>query len=357
MIVFKQQTRSHYLFSMLSSKRSSTRLVSYLATAAIFAGAFAAMPARSLPLASINVIQPMSVDSPDDPDDDAPAAISHGKIRKEAWGEELRVDIATPRVRPFKDKELGRQVLVILPVGYDAPENALQRYPVLYLLHGSPGRPSNFVSIGHWPSLLSDLTKRAATQAAILVIPDGNASGVHYGDSEWANSADGRDKFEDYVVKDVVPWADANLRTAPDAAHRILGGVSEGGYGAVNVAMHNPTVFGGVMALSGYYRNDGSGWARPIMGHDPAFLRRNSPLDYISTSPGEKQDASAWKGIHFFLGAGADEKEYVDETRAMAARMKDAGLTVDLKVDSGKHGWGLWNQLFTSAVPLLLPAK
>ena len=111
------------------------------------------------------------------------------------------------------------------------------------------------------------------------------------------------------------------------------------------------------MALSGYYRNDGSGWARPMMGYDPVFLRRNSPLDYISTGLGEGQNASAWKGIHFFLGAGSDEKEYVDETRAMAARMKEAGLTVDLKVDGGKHGWGLWNQLFTSAVPLLLPAK
>ena len=356
---------------MTTSDRPATRLVSYLAASSIIAWTAAAAPAPSQPLASIgrdhavhvadnapgDIEQPVGADPDDSLDAGAPPAISKGKTRKQAWGEELRVDIATPRVRPFKDKEHGRQVLVVLPVGYDAPENASRRYPVLYLLHGSPGRPSNFISIGHWPSLLHDLTKRAAAQPPILVIPDGNAAGVHYGDSEWANSADGRDMFEDYVVKDVVPWADANLRTTPDAAHRILGGVSEGGYGAVNVAMRNPTVFGGVMALSGYYRNDGSGWARQIMGHDPAFLRRNSPLDYLAGGLGKGKNAAGWRDIHFFLGAGSDEGHYVEETRAMAERMKDAGLTVDLRVGTGKHGWELWNQLFANAVPLLLPSK
>jgi S-formylglutathione hydrolase FrmB len=187
-----------------------------------------------------------------------------------------------------------------------------------------------------------------------MVIPDGNYAGEHHGDSEWANSYDHRDLFEDYVAKDVVRWVDANLRSIPDAAHRIIGGVSEGGYGAVNIALRNPNVFGSAISFSGYFRNDGSGWARPVMGSDPKFLLANSPLDYIDSGLGTGRDRSAWRGIRFYLGAGADEKRYAEETKAMAGRLKDAGLPVVLQVSKGKHGWGLWDQLFDTLVPSAL---
>ena len=275
------------------------------------------------------------------------------KSRVQPWGTVLRADIATTRVRPPKGKDIARHIFVVTPPGYNDAANATVRYPVVYLLHGSPGLPTNFILLGHWPAMLHDLVVRGEACDALFVMPDGNYSWAPHGDSEWVNSADGRDLYEDFVVKDVVGWADSHLRTIADPSHRVLGGVSEGAYGAVNIAMRNPTVFGTVLSMSGYFHNDGSGWARPIMGHDPEFLRQNSPLDYALGGLGAGRDPSAWRKITFILGAGADEKHYVTETREMAEEMKDVGVPVTLNIDDGRHGWGLWDQLWADAIPLV----
>ncbi|BDI28093.1 endo-1,4-beta-xylanase [Capsulimonas corticalis] len=269
-------------------------------------------------------------------------------------GKVIRIAQTATLVRNKKNLS-SRDILVYEPPGYDDPENANRRYPVLYLLHGSPGNPSNFLNFGHWPEMMDREVQQGACVPAILVMPDGNYAGSKYGDSEWVNSADGRDRYEDYVAKETVAWADANLRTQSAAQSRILCGVSEGGYGAVNIGLHHPEVFGKVVALSGYYHNDGSGWARQVMGHDPQYLRANSPLDYLSGLDASSKSVSAWKKSLFYLGAGEDEGLYVTETRALASRFDELGIPQTLSVLSGHHGWGLWNALFVGALKTVLP--
>lgn len=271
-------------------------------------------------------------------------------------GQVTRTLFATTLVRPLKHKDAGREVLVYTPAGYDDPANAARRYPVLYLLHGSPGHPYDFLRYGAWPTLMEDIGTKALIGAAlpILVMPDGNYVGEKHGDSEWANSADGRDRFEDWLTREVVPWTDAHYRTQAQAAGRLIGGVSEGGYGSVNLALRHPDLFGAALACSGYYDNQGAGWARPIMGYNTTFLQANSPLDYVGAAVTAGRVPTAWKGIHFFLGAGDDEKRYYIETRQMAAKMKAAGIPVTLQTPDGKHGWGLWNQFFVNGLTALL---
>jgi esterase/lipase superfamily enzyme len=129
--------------------------------------------------------------------------------------------------------------------------------------------------------------------------------------------------------------------------------VSEGGYGAVNIALHHPSVFGKVLALSGYYANDGSGWARPIMGHDDSFIAFNSPLDYITEIPATA--TSPLMGMEFFLGAGDNEKHYFEQTREMAKALTTRGVNETTDILPGKHGWILWSRLFIDGMTALLP--
>src|SRR5689334_16506361 len=68
----------------------------------------------------------------------------------------------TKLVRPYKRRQTGREVVVYTPPGYDDPANAARRYPVLYLLHGSPGNPWNFIKIGHWDRLLDQMAAAEA---------------------------------------------------------------------------------------------------------------------------------------------------------------------------------------------------
>jgi enterochelin esterase-like enzyme len=261
--------------------------------------------------------------------------------------------LQTDLVRPYKPDPIDREIVVYTPPGYSSAAMAGVRYPVIYLLHGAPGNPWNFVRLGHWPEIME---KAQLSVLPILVIPDGNYAGAKYGDSEWVNSFDGRDMFENFVVHQVVPWTDSHFRTIPDAQHRVLGGVSEGGYGAANVGMHHPDVFGGILALSGYYVNDGSGWARPSMGHEQDYLDTNSPATYVqkTLSSGSR---NPWAGLHIFVGAGADEKRYTEQTDAFAGALARSGIAVNEKLDTGKHGWELWDTLFRQGLRWLLGAN
>ena len=87
------------------------------------------------------------------------------------------------------------------------------------------------------------------------------------------NSFDHRQWIETYVAVDLVAYVDHRYRTLADVAHRAIGGLSMGGFGAMNIAVHHPDVFGTVISLGGYYRAEGSIW-----GKNAAYRRANSPI-------------------------------------------------------------------------------
>ena len=72
----------------------------------------------------------------------------------------------------------------------------------------------------------------------ILVMPDGNGRGGTT--SEWGNSGDGKQLLENALVDDLVPYVDHKYRTLADAAHRGIGGLSMGGFGAAKLAFTIP---------------------------------------------------------------------------------------------------------------------
>ncbi|MGO8674103.1 MAG: hypothetical protein ACLQVD_22420, partial [Capsulimonadaceae bacterium] len=116
---------------------------------------------------------------------------------------------------------------------------------------------------------------------------------------------------------------------------------------------HHPDLFGYVIALSGYYDNGGFGWARKIMGYSDAYLQANSPLAYTQAGLGDDHSA-AWRTVQFFLGAGADEQRYTDDTRRMADRLTSLRVPATLSLLKGKHGWELWDQLFAQGIAQML---
>jgi enterochelin esterase-like enzyme len=81
----------------------------------------------------------------------------------------------------------------------------------------------------------------------IVVMPD---CFTRLGGSQYLNSsATGR--YEDHLIREIVPQVDATYRTLPEARHRGVFGKSSGGYGAIVHGMKHPDVFGGVACHSG----------------------------------------------------------------------------------------------------------
>jgi len=131
------------------------------------------------------------------------------------------------------DREMKYRIL--LPCGY---QTGSRRFPVLYLLHGLYGDYLN------WDTR-TNLERCAQRYELIVVMPDA-------GDSWYTNSAtDPKDKFEDYIAKDLVAEIDGKFRTLRSRHARAIAGLSMGGYGALKIALryHDDFAFAG--SLSG----------------------------------------------------------------------------------------------------------
>ena len=180
-------------------------------------------------------------------------------------GTETSFDVASPALGGRR-----QQVVVYLPPGYDA--QPARRYPVLYLLHGSPGTPHAFMHELRMGVLDDVYTTLRRAQPLILVMPFGSTG--QFTDKEWANGYRPHQAWETFLARDVVRAVDARFRTVRRRTGRALAGLSEGGYGALNIGLHHPAEFGVLESWSGYANADP---LRSIFGTSAERLRWNSP--------------------------------------------------------------------------------
>ncbi|HEX8976961.1 MAG TPA: alpha/beta hydrolase-fold protein [Solirubrobacteraceae bacterium] len=231
----------------------------------------------------------------------------------------------------FYSKALHRNYdyLIYLPPHYDP---AHHRYPVYYLLHGSPGRPQVFTSIAGMGTRMDNLVRRHRMAPMILVFPDGRINGSINSDSEWANTSAGR--YESYVI-DVVHNVDQRFATEAKRSARVIAGFSAGAYGAANIALHHPNVFGNLQAWSGYYRQTRTGVFANATAQQ---LAANSPAQYVS---GLRGPLSA-NPLRAFLFTGRDDNAS-PQVAPMALALARAGARVTYALYKGGHDWQLWH--------------
>ncbi|MGI8558402.1 MAG: alpha/beta hydrolase [Solirubrobacteraceae bacterium] len=233
----------------------------------------------------------------------------------------------------FYSAALGREASydVYLPPQYDLPAWRQQRFPSMYLLHGSPGKPENFIKIAGIAVRLDVLLRARQVGPMLLVLPDGRQGGNTMSATEWANGSKGR--YADFVL-DVVRDVDLRLRSRPARAARVLAGYSEGGYGAMNVGLRHLDVFAGIESWSGYFVQDRGG---TFAGASPATLAANSPLDYA----GSLDAQIAAFPLRAFVYAGSRDGD-AQQMAPLAAELTAAGATANTATYPGSHDWALW---------------
>ncbi len=223
-----------------------------------------------------------------------------------------------------------QQVVVYLPPGYDAAP--ARRYPVMYLLHGFPGKPLAFlltVRMGVW---VDTLMAQRAIRGVILVMPFGSTG--QFTDKEWANGIHRGEGWETFLARDVVRAIDRRYRTVPTAAGRAIAGLSEGGYGSLNIAFHHPAEFGVIESWSGYVRADN---IAAIFGGRPQLLAYNSPIDHLP------QVAATLRRRRVFIWFYSSSS---DPLRTQNAAFDQALTRFRVShryfVDPGGHTWRIW---------------
>lgn len=229
-------------------------------------------------------------------------------------------------------------VVVVLPPGY--AENPRRRYPTVYLLHGVPGRPGDFVSIGDLAATEAALVAAGRLRPAIFVIPSGSPSLL--ADEEWADGIRPGNDWESFVATDLVRAVDARYRTIPAGAARALAGLSEGGYGALNIGLHHLGEFRVLESWSGYMTAQE---IPSVFDHHRALLARNSPAVTVrGLGPAIRAD-------HVFIWFYCGTTDYtVAGNRAFAAELDSLGIAHQFDVEPGAHNWKLWRAMFPSAL-------
>lgn len=121
----------------------------------------------------------------------------------------------------------SRRVWTYLPAGYESSQDI---YPTVYFLDG--GNYTDWMAV---PGVLDRLIAARTIPPVIAVFVEPGSRQEEYS----RNAA-----WRAFVATELVPSIDKTLRTFPAPEQRVIFGSSLGGYGAVDLAVEYPGVFG-----------------------------------------------------------------------------------------------------------------
>ncbi|GAC1530798.1 MAG: alpha/beta hydrolase family protein [Thermoleophilaceae bacterium] len=231
-----------------------------------------------------------------------------------------------------------RSYLIYQPPGYAAAVAHGRRFPVLYLLHGSPGGGSLFIDAAGVGVALDRLVAAHRVRPFLIVMP-GGSDGTFRSDTEWADTPHGR--YESLAL-DAVRAVDARWPTIPDRRHRGLAGDSEGAYAAVNIGLRHLDDFSVAESWSGYFIQKARG---PFAGVPRAIVAANSPLLYVRAL----KPRLRLLPFHAFIYTGRRERA-APGSRDFSKRLRQAGGDARFELFRGGHNWRLWR----AEAPLML---
>ena len=210
---------------------------------------------------------------------------------------------------------------VYLPPGF----NRATRYPVVYLLHGMRGSPAEYIDSTQLPEFADTEIAAGQLRPFIAVIPAAGSTPAYNG--EWAGP------WERALVDQIVPWVDAWLPTEATPTGRVIAGLSAGGFGAFDIGLRNPGLFGTIESWSGYFTplHDG-----PFKHATRATLAANDPNKLVVS----QQPELARTGTRFFVSTGPLHSHWAPPSQTVdyAARLRALRLPYTLRIYPDRKG-------------------
>lgn len=210
-----------------------------------------------------------------------------------------------------------RELYVYTPPGY----NALQKYPVLYLLGGSGELPSNWVYDGRLNFIMDNLLYEGKAKPMIIVIPNNQV--IHRNHPKHTELT--FDLFEKELRDFVIPLVDQNYSTIHKPEGRALAGLSMGGRHSMYVGFVSLDLFSSFGILSAGDVNAENSLSMFL--NDP---QANDKIDYL------------------FVGQGTAEANGFLGQRCLA--LHEALLNHKIEHEYyvggyGGHDWATWRHL------------
>lgn len=234
-----------------------------------------------------------------------------------------------------------RRMYVYTPPGY---ETGKAKYPVLYLLHGGGGDEDGWISRGRANYIIDNLIDSKEAVPMIVVITNGNPDAVAapldrpLGSNTKDLSGIGgmaSHRFEESLVKDVLPFVEKNYRVISDADHRALSGFSMGGYQTQNITNDHPDMFKYIGVMS--------------MGLFSSFGNNNSNYDR-DKHIAQLRAVAAAKPKLYWIGIGKSDFLYSTVTK-LRSLYDEVGLPYVYRESEGNHTWNVWRLYLTELAP------
>jgi enterochelin esterase-like enzyme len=148
----------------------------------------------------------------------------------------------------YDSKTVGnkRKALVYLPPEY----SAATKYPVLYLLHGIGGDEEEWRRGGHPEVILDNLIADKMAVPMIVVMPNGRAQPNDRAEGNVMASAPAFAKFEQDLLKDLIPFIESKYSVRTERTSRALAGLSMGGGQSLNFGLGNLDTFAWIGGFS-----------------------------------------------------------------------------------------------------------
>jgi enterochelin esterase-like enzyme len=235
--------------------------------------------------------------------------------------------LLTYKIETYDSQAMGasRTYGVSLPPGYE--QNPKKSYPVIFLLHGGHGNPTDWFiqNKGQALKTVEQLYTTGKLPPSIIITPDGNdkRGSSPYRDPEYIDGPNG--KVSTAVGDELVKVVQSRYRTLTNPDFWAIGGLSSGGWGAINVGLHNLNHFSILFSHSGYFQ-DKSG-------------PTNSPITYIKIIPRQAQ-----KKLKIYLDSGTSDIEEVHEVEQFSKVLNQLKIYNLPRQFPGSHTWQYWRE-------------
>jgi enterochelin esterase-like enzyme len=214
-----------------------------------------------------------------------------------------------------------RRVWFYLPPGYPATSlragaaSAETLYPVVYVLDGA-----NYVEKMDVPLVLDHLIANKTIPPVIAVFSEPGDR-----QEEYSRNA----KWRSFITSELVPMVDKRFRTFPTPDHRIILGSSLAAYGAIDLAVESPAVFGLCAAIA-------------------------PPAQAATVVSNQPRARAAVVSIRFFVMGGVYDS-MIDGARSLRTTLDDYSAPVTYLEVSEGHNTNTFRGHLDDALKALLP--
>jgi enterochelin esterase-like enzyme len=198
-----------------------------------------------------------------------------------------------------------RPMTVYAPPGFSKDA----RYPVFYLLHGATDDHNTWMKKGKAEAILDNMYADKKIVPMIVVMPNS------YTEEKKDGAKTGTTKrFEDDLLKDVIPYVESHYPVLADREHRAIVGWSMGGGQALRIGLKNLDKFAWIGGLSS-----------ALMGGAPTM-----------TSPDDLNTK-----LRLLWVSCGDKDTLLKGNTAFHNNLTEKNVTHIWHVDSGPHDWAV----------------